>query len=83
MNEEVLQLEDKHGTEIDIEFYLEEVSSHFTQEQKEVLEVLVRCPSCVKVNGTINKSKIAKKLDKKWHEVDQIVQSLEGVLEKS
>ena len=82
-NEEVLHLEDKHGTEIDIEFFLEEVSSHFTQDQKEVLEVLVRCPSCVKVNGTINKSKIANKLDKKWHEVDKVVKSLDRVLEQS
>jgi len=81
-NEEVLQIRDTTSAEFDFEFYLEEISSIFTEKQKEVLEVLVRCPSAVKVNGSINKSKIAKKLEITWNEVHTIVESLEGVLKK-
>jgi len=81
-NEEVLQLEDKNGAEFNIDFFLEDISKKFSQEQRDVLELLVRCPSCVKVNGSINKSKIAKKLSKTWSEVDQIVKSLDGILER-
>jgi len=80
-HEEVLKIENENGTEFDFEFFLEELSSEFTEEQKEVLDVLVRCPSGVKRNGTVNKSKISKKLNKSWAEIDRVMTSLEAVLQ--
>jgi len=79
-NEEVLKLESKNGSQFDFDFFLEDISTQFSEEQKEVLEALVRCPSCVKVNGSINISKVAKKVNKGWQLTSDIVESLEGVL---
>jgi len=79
-HEEVLQLEDKNGSEYNFDFFMEEISAQFNEEQREVIGVLVRCPSCVKVNGSINKSKLAKKINKTWQEVDKIIKSLDFIL---
>jgi len=79
-NEEVLKLESKDGSHFDFEFFLEDISALFTEEQKGVLAALVRCPSCVKINGTINISKVAKKVDMGWQVTADIVKSLSKVL---
>jgi len=79
-NEEVLKLEGNDGSQFDFEFFLEDISTQFTEEQKEVIEALVRCPSCVKQNGSVNISKVAKKVDMGWQVTADIVKSLDKVL---
>jgi len=79
-NEEVLKLENKNGSQFDFEFFLEDISTAFSEEQREVLEALVRCPSCVKQNGTVNISKVAKKVNKGWQQTSDIVDALTQVL---
>ncbi len=79
-NEEVLKLESENGSEISFEFFLEDLSTQFSKEQKEVLNALVKCPSCVKINGTINISKVAKKVGMGWQETSNVIDSLSEVL---
>ena len=80
-NEEVLKLESNNGSQFDFEFFLEDISTQFSEEQKEVIEALVRCPSCVKVNGKINISKVAKKVNKGWQTTADTIHSLSEVLQ--
>ena len=79
-NEEVLNLESKNDSHFDFEFFLEDIATQFSQNQKEVVEALVRCPSCIKHNGTINISKVSKKTGLGWQETSNIIKSLEKVL---
>tara|TARA_R110002051_G_scaffold297875_1_gene364456 strand:+ start:192 stop:749 length:558 start_codon:yes stop_codon:yes gene_type:complete len=79
-NEEVLKLESKNGSQFDFNYFLEDISAQFDEEQREVLEALVRCPSCVKVNGSVNISKVAKKVNKGWQQTSDLVDGLEKVL---
>jgi hypothetical protein len=83
-NNEVLNLEDPLGFLGESNARMEEIPSLLTEEQNEILNVLVTDPTYIKPSGKVNVLALAKHLGKSWYEVrgvlDEMAQQLENEL---
>ena len=78
-NEEFLELtNDSAGGD---ENFLEEFSSLVTDEQYEVVKLVIEDPSYLKPSGKINVSKLSKALNLSWYDADNVVKDLSYSLE--
>ena len=73
--EEVLMME-ADVVDIDSALFIEELALSVTEEQREVLTLLVQDPSYIKPSGKINIKKLSEDLDLSWYEAKKL---LEGI----
>jgi len=72
-NEEVLSLQDPHSLSMDSDIILSEIPLKLTDEQAEIVRVLVECPEYIKPSGKANVNALAKSMGKSWNEVNTLL----------
>ena len=77
--EEILNIADP-SLDIEIPVLLEEFNQLLTDDQQEVISLLVQDPTLVKPSGKINVKRVSEQLDISWFETNKIVKSISDKL---
>lgn len=78
--EEILNIAESRG-DCDATLYLEEMSYYLTPIQQQVLTMLVKDPTLVKVSGKINVKRVAEELGYTWFETSKIIKGIAILME--
>ena len=80
-NEEVLSLADPHSYCAESDILFEELPTLLTEEQKEIVKLIVDDPAYIKPTGKANINALACDLGKTWNEVSKIIKEIARRLE--
>ena len=75
-NEEVLQMEDTSATNAETDVYLGELPNKLSEEQLQVVRLLVEDPRHIKSSGKANINSLAKEMSKSWNEVSKLLKEV-------
>ena len=75
-NEEVLSLEDPYSYCAESDILFEEFSVLLTEEQREVVKLIVEEPQYIKPSGKANINALARRVGKSWNEVSNIINDI-------
>jgi hypothetical protein len=80
-NEEVLCLADPHSYCAESDILFEELPALLTEEQKEIVKLIVDDPAYIKPTGKANINALACDLGKSWNDVSKIIKEIARRLE--
>ena len=78
--EEVLDIASKEHLSLENNLFLEEIVYILSGDQRRLLNLLVQDPTAIKLNGRINRSKVARELGIPWRHIDIILNSMSKII---